>query len=602
MLYYLIFSLFQAVLFAAICCPYRLLFSSEARAKQDERAQSYRDEPSVKAIYNAWIVYSVLAFLLAGVINYFSLPVLQWWGYEGVWIETFIFSGLAFFVAYNLYEDEEMKVRLVRFVPLAITLIAPFIASFQSAEMFHAGQYANRLPVETVSDSIFHRDVAVIDVKKMITVDAELAQKVAEDVLGEDTGLGSKVEIGKMTIQQITGSFTINGGRKLTFNEDLIWVAPLEHRSIWKWYSNDVTPGYVIVDATDANVRYLVTEINGRPLRLRYLESGYFGDDIERHIRTNGYLHKGLNDHCFEIDGDGTPYWVLSSYEQTIGFCGEESEGPITVNAETGEITAYTIENAPAWIDRIQPQDFVEEQIRQWGEYQQGWWNSTSFSKQENVLLPTEGTTLVFSNGRSYWYTGIRSASADKATNGFMLVDTRTKAAKFYRKSGFNEEEARNIANGQAEAAAAGYRASFPVLYNVRGIPTYFMTYKDKTGNIQGYCFVASTNRQAVGCDKLKTVAIQKYLAALQAGKNDRPQDSVVTSETLTGTIRGITLEEGVYYILLEEKPGYEFTGSSVNFPEIKWTEKGSKVTVSFDLGEEKVVPLNSFDNTEFEI
>ncbi len=600
MLYYQILSLFQALLFAAISCPYYTLIPS----LRDKRDTSRKYEWfTVKEASLIWSISTVFAYLLALWINYANLPVLQWWGFEGVWIETFLISGLALIVSSYLNRFDSWKYAWVcRSVPFIITLIAPIIAGFQSMEMFHAGKYAKRLNVEVVADSIFHRDVAVIDVKKMITVDADLAKKVAEDVLGEDTGLGSRVAIGKMTMQQISGSFTINGGRKLTFDDDLIWVAPLEHRSYWKWRSNKVTPGYVIVDATDANVRYLVTEVNGKKLKLRYLEEAYFEDDIERHIKTNGYLHKGLNDHCFEIDGNGTPYWVLSSYEQTIGFCGEESEGPITVNAETGEINSYTIENAPAWIDRIQPMDFVEEQIRQWGEYQQGWWNSTGFAKQENVLLPTEGTTLVYSNGRSYWYTGIRSASADKATNGFMLVDTRTKEAKFYRMSGFNETEARNIAEGQAEAAAAGYTATFPVLYNVRGIPTYFMTYKDGSGNVQGYCFVASTNRQAVGSDKLKTVAIQKYLAALQAGKNDRPLDSVVKSETLTGTVRGITLEEGVYYILLEEKPGYEFTGRSVNFPEMKWTEKGNKITVSFELGEEKVVPLNSFDNLGFDI
>ncbi|MCM1324703.1 MAG: hypothetical protein NC218_11330 [Acetobacter sp.] len=510
-------------------------------------------------------------------------------------------SILGLFIASIINDDMKPNVWL-RVLPLAITLIAPLVAGVQSAEMFNASKYAKRLNVEVAADSVFHRDVAVIDVKKMITVDERLAQKVAEDVLGNDTGLGSKVEIGEMTIQQITGEFTINGGKKLVFNNDLIWVAPLEHSSFFKWKNNGVTPGYVIVDATDANVRYLVTEVNGRKLQLRYLESGYFGDDIERHIKTNGYLHKGLNDHCFEIDGNGVPYWVLSSYEQTIGFCGEESEGPITVNAETGEITRYSIEDAPAWIDRIQPKDFISEQVRQWGEYQQGWWNSTCFSKQEGVLLPTEGMTLVYSKGRSYWYTGIRSASADKATNGFMLVDTRTKAAKFYRMSGFNELEAQNIAKGQAEAAAAGYRVTFPVLYNVRGVPTYFMTYKDSSGNIQGYCFVASTNRQAVGCDKLKTVAAQKYLSMLQSSKNDNLLDSQVERIELETTIRDITLEDGIYYILLDGKSGFEFTGKSVNFPELKWSKKGDRVKVSFEIGEEKIVPLGGFDNLDFEI
>lgn len=610
MFYYFILSLAEALLFFAIVA-----------SKKTFKFNGIKEFPW-------WTLGGTLAVLLVTwCINYFCMPVLQWWGFEGVWIETFVVSAIGFGFAYLAYlsmpddwrEKDRIKKRrasLKRFskawfveykdwaraLPLVITLIAPIVAAMQSWEMFNASKFAQRLTVESVADSTFNNTVSAVDVNHMLTVDDSLAKKVAEDVLGNNTGLGSKVEIGNVTLQNLNGSFTIDGGKKLTFKDALYWVAPLEHRSWIKYFANGTTPGYVLVDATNSDIRYLVTEVNGRKLNLKYLESALFSNDIERHIKSNGYLHKGLNDHCFEIDSCGTPYWVLSSYEQTIGFAGEESEGPITVNAETGEVKAYTIANAPAWIDRIQPKDFIEEQVTQWGSLQNGWWNSTSFSKQENVMIPTPGMTLVYSNNRSYWYTGIKSASADKATNGFMLIDTRTKEAKFYKTSGFNETEAMNIAEGQPEASAAGYRATYPVLYNVRGIPTYFMTYKDMSGNIQGYCFVASTSRTSVGCDKLKTVAAQKYLSSLKAHQNDKLKDSQVMSEELTGTVRAITFEEGTYYLLLNEKPGFEFSGQSINFPELKWCRAGDQVNIKFNIGEEKIVPMDSFDIIDFEI
>ena len=548
-----------------------------------------------------FIVSVIALFLFLWFVNYNTMPVLQWWGFEGLWIEGF-FVSLVGYLAYLLTGDCDGKWWHVKIAPLAITIIAFFVGAVQSWEMFNADAFNKRLPVTEVKGETFGKTVAVVEVDKMITLDEEAAKKVAEDVLGNNTGLGSRVKVGDVTLQNMTGTFAIDNGEKLVFNNDLIYVAPLEHSSFFKWWSNDVTPGYIIISASDQNWRRLVTEVNGEKLSLRYLESAYFGDDIERHIKFNGYLHKGLNDHCFEIDNNGQPYWVLSSYEQTIGFCGEESEGPITVDAQTGEIKAYTVKNAPAWIDRIQPKDFIEEQIRQWGEYKLGWWNSCPWAKQDGVLAPTEGMTLVYSNGRSYWYTGIKSASADKGTNGFMLVDTRTKAAKFYKSSGFNEEEARKIADGQQWAASAGYHATFPVLYNVRGIPTYFMTYKDNSGNIQGYCFVASNNRTAVGCDKLKTDAAQKYLSTLKATSHDKMKDSEVKAVELVATVRDIICENGEYYLLLNEKPGFEFSGESKNFSELKWCHKGDKVKVSFKIGEDKVVPLDSFDVIGFDI
>ena len=541
-------------------------------------------------------VLSGVVFIFAWLINYFAMPVMQWWGFEGVWIQMFIFATLGALLNYNL--SEEFK--LWRFIPTGITLIAALIAGCQSAEMFHADEYYSRLKVETVSDSTFRQDVHPIPVSKMISVDAELARKVAEDKLGENLGLGSRVEVGQMTIQNITGELIINNGKLLKFDDAMIWVAPLEHRSFWKWYANDYTPGYIIVDATDATKRWLVTELNGQPLKLKYLESGYFGDDIERHIKTNGYASKGLNDHCFEIDGNGRPYWVLSSYDQKIGFCGEESEGPITVDAQTGELKAYSIENAPSWIDRIQPQDFIEDQIRCWGEYKKGWWNS--FWAQIGVQEPTEGTSLVYSNGNSYWYTGIRSAGADAGTNGFMLVDTRTKAAKFYRAIGVNETEAMRIANDQPFAKAAGYTATFPVLYNVRGIPTYFMVMKGSSGNVVGYCFLAMNNRQAVGSASSKQDAETAYLRMLKKTTQDSVVDGDVRSETKDLTIRAIVQENNIYYILFNEIKGVEFTGSTEFYPELKWSKTGDKVKVSYGKGEGKVIPLDSFDNLDFEI
>ena len=198
-----------------------------------------------KEYKTTWSILCAVVFVLFGVINYNTLPVLQWWGFEGVWIEAFIVSlaGAGLHFAFCA-DDSDYEIKYAwRFIPTGITVLAFFIAGFQSWEMFHADEYYKRLKVETVPDSVFNADVHPIPVSKMISVDGKLARKVAEDKLGEDLGLGSRVEVGNMTIQNITGEFTINNGKKLVFNNDLIWVAPLEHRSFWKWFRNGHTPG-----------------------------------------------------------------------------------------------------------------------------------------------------------------------------------------------------------------------------------------------------------------------------------------------------------------------------------------------------------------------
>ena len=62
-----------------------------------------------------------------------------------------------------------------------------------------------------------------------------------------------------------------------------------------------------------------------------------------------------------------------------------------------------------------------------------------------------------------------------------------------------------------------------------------------------------------------------------------------------------IVQESNVYYILSTRlKNG--FTGSTEFYPELKWTKPGDKVKVSYGKGESKVIPLDFYENLDFEI
>ena len=549
------------------------------------------------------IIFSVIMFLLLGLINYFGMPVLSLKGYYGLWWEILFVTvcgsilGCCEDGSYGLEWEDGHGWRW--FIPLAVFLFM-LNASLFSSPAFHARDYNEKLVVEEVAFDNFSSDVDVIPVDKMIVADHDLARKVVEDRLEEDPGLGSRCKVGDMTMQQLSGEFTIDGGKKLVFDNDIIWVAPLEHSSFWKWATNDVTPGYMLVYANDPTKTYKITEINGKPLKLRFIVSGCFGDDIERRIRTNGYATQGITEFNFEIDETGRPYWVLCNHQPTISFSGaRDAKGIITVDCQTGEVEQYSIEEAPSWIDHIQPEEFVTRQLKWWGELKHGWWNS--IFAQKDVQEPTPGMVLVYSDGRCYWYTGVQSAGGDTSTSGFMLIDARTKEARYYRVSGVNEREAERIVEDQNFCKAANYNATSPVLYNVRGVPTYFMTLKGSSGNVTGYAFMAVTNRQAVGVGSSKREAENNYIQSLKRTNNDDIVDgSVLVVEGKKLTVRNITFEQGTYYVLFIEVKGKEFTGSSEFFRELKWTKPGDKVEVTYGEGESEVIPLDSFDNLGF--
>ncbi|MFV0625991.1 MAG: hypothetical protein ACK5N8_01400 [Alphaproteobacteria bacterium] len=551
-------------------------------------------------------IVAVVYFIIMGVINYFSLPTLAIWGFHAVWIEITLSVVLGTALSY-LDRDEESP--NLRWIGTVILVVLFFVSQFQSCEMMNADKHNKLLSnVEIVADSTFNGEISPISVEKMRSVDETYARKIAEDKLGLDPGLGSRAEIGKMSIQSITGEFVINEGQKLSFKEALIWVAPLEHTGFWRWYNNRYTDGYVIVDATNYQNVYLVTKINGKPLKMKYIESACFDTDIERHIRNNGYVSRGIHDHCLEIDPTGNPFWVLASYEKTIGFRGSDSKGVITVDAQTGDLNEYLIKDAPEWIDRIQPEDFILSQINSWGEYKEGWLNSV-FAKQGVELATSGGSvetgddlgmSIVYSQGKSYWYTGIKSAKSKDGTSGFMLVDTKSKKAKLYRIAGVNEREAQKIANDQPEASAAGYQATAPILYNVKGVPTYFVTLKGSSANVTAYCFVAVNNRQAIGYGNSKKEAESKYIKMLLATSQDKLKDGPVKDVSKEYVVRDIVLENDTYYLLFEGEKGKEFYGSSQFFRELRWTKKGDKVKVTFGEGTDDLISFSTFDNLNF--
>ena len=537
-----------------------------------------------------------VAFLFFLSINLLVLPVFNLWSFTGIWWLLLLSSGVGFF-SHAVQTDYIQDINWWRGIPICIVSLIFCGLSMRGCQFYQADKFCHMLQVDTVSLAEFKQDLFPTTVKKMICVDEAIAQKVAEELLDSDPGLGSRVHVGNMTMQPITGKFKVNNDSILSFDDAIIWVAPLEHKSFFKWISNDVTPGYVIVDATDATLtrRWIVTKLNGKPLALRYVESGRLWEDIEFHIKMNGYISRGLTDHRFEIDNQGNPYWVLTAYEPQIGFSAAESKSAITVNPQDGEIKEYSLAESPAWLDRMQPEDFVYDQIGWWGEYQSGWWNS--WFGQVNVQSPTPGMTLVYSDSKSYWYTGIQSSGNSESSSGFMLVNTRDKFARYYKMNGVNERQAQSIAEDIPFAKTSGYMATKPVLYNLRGIPSYFMILKGTSGNAMGYAFVSVENRSLFGAGTTPEEAEKAYLSRIGISGDIKSEDDNVERVSGEYSVKDITLVGEMFYILFNGLPNYEFRAPNGLSPELKWTKPYQKVKVTYGKGENKFIPLLEFDN-----
>jgi len=474
------------------------------------------------------------------------------------------------------------KLSKASFVVLIILgLYITIVPILTSSAMLHTSKYRNLIgKVETDSNLSSH--MLPISIDKIRVVDQSLAQLLGDKVLGSQSGLGSQVTLGTFNIQKV--------------NNDLYWVAPLLHSGFFKWNKNrQGTNGYVMVNACNERDVKLVQEIGGKKVYIKYQSEAYFNDNLERYLYLHGYWNVGLTDYSFEIDDTGIPYWVVTKYKKTIGFSGEEAQGVVVLNAQTGEINDYSIENTPKWVDRVQPGQFVERQLNDWGEYVKGYLNFSNESK----LQITESVSMVYGeDNNAYWYTGLTSVGADESTVGFVLVNTRTKKAVWYKQSGATESAAQNSAKGKVQEK--GFSASSPIPYNINNIPTYVMTLKDNGGLVKMYAMVAIEDYTIVGVGNTLQESLMAYKNAFNQSGNKIATKSKTVKNVIKSVITRINgdVKNGntYYYFTLKNFPKI-FIGSTQVSNDFPVTTLGDSVYVTFDNDNQKVVDISSFTN-----
>ncbi len=470
-------------------------------------------------------------------------------------------------------------------IPAALILILflyiTIVPAITTWPIFRTQSYRNLIgKVETGKD--LSKYMLPISIEKIRVVDQQLAILLGDKVLGSQSALGSQVTLGTFNIQKV--------------GDDLYWVAPLQHSGFFKWQKNmQGTPGYVMVNACNERDVKLVQEIDGKKIYIKYQSESYFFDNLERYLYFNGYWNVGLTDYSFEIDDDGIPYWVVTKYKKTIGFGGEEAQSVVILNAQTGEIKEYSIAKAPLWVDRIQPAQFIEKQLNDWGEYVKGYWNFSN----ENKLQITEEVSLVYGeDNEAYWYTGLTSVGADESTVGFVLVNTRTKKSSWYKQSGATEFAAQNSAKGKVQEK--GFSSSMPIPYNINNIPTYVMTLKDKGGLVKMYAMVAIEDYTIVGVGNTLREALMAYKNAFNTTGNKINAQSNSLKQTINSIItriNGDVKNGNSYYYFTLKNIQKVFIGSSQISNDFPVSNVGDSITITYDNENQDVIDVSSFKN-----
>jgi len=536
-------------------------------------------------------INSLLVLILAAfLIVYFSLPVVNY-GFTDLALVLIVLIGL--WIVLNkpinpnstpqeiVFQLKSSKIKAPVTVMVVLGLYITILPMLTSLAVFRSDEYRDLIGKVEMGENL-SKHMAPISIEKIRVVDQALANLLGDKVLGAQAALGSQVRLGTFNIQKV--------------GTELYWVAPLLHSGFFMWQKNSQgTPGYVMVNATNERDVKLVQEVNGKKVLIKYQPEAFFFSNLERHIYFEGFFTCGLTDYSFEIDDEGNPFWVVTKFKKKIGFNGSDAVGVVIVDPQTGATKEYSIENTPAWVDRIQPDRFIETQLNDWGQYVKGYWNFSN----ENKLQITESVSLVYGeDNRVYWYTGLTSVGADEATVGFVLVDTRTKKAVWYRQSGATEHAAKNSAIGKIQEKR--YSASAPIPYNINGIPTYVMTLKDDGGLVKMFAMVAIEDYTIVGVGNTLRETLMAYKNAFNMTSNKLSAKNSAQKTTLKSVVTRINNDvkngNSFYYFTVKDYSNI-FIGSSQISSALPVSSVGDSIEISFDSDTQGIIDISSFKN-----
>ena len=527
-------------------------------------------------------VISVIGTLIGAVVAYyFMLPPLNFKSTElyfflGVVAAIYVvlqtlLSGVLVKPEYTKYVKKQA---VVPGIIIGALVVIVGVGMLFSSVVFRASSYSKLIDVS--EDKTFSKDITQADFKSVPVLDTAASAALATRTLGDLASINKESQF------EVAPQFT-----QINYKNSPVRVGTLAYGDIFKWFKNtgEGMPGYIIVDMVTQKTEFVMLKQGDY---IRYSTEEHFSKYLMRHVRF-AYPTYIFDVPHFEIDEEGRPFWLCPVLDKTIGlFGGTDVKGIVIVDAISGECNEYsldTIKNDKSfqWIDGIYSNDLLIEQYNYYGKYAGGFINSVI--GQEGVRVATEGSNFLALNDDVYMYTGVTSVSNDQAIIGFVLVNMRTKEANFYEISGAKEYSAMSSAEGQVQNYK--WTATFPILLNISGQPTYFMSLKDDASLVKHYAMVNVQNYQVVATGKTIAECTENYANLLaqsnvnikvdidkikddtdKNGQNadEKPSVSTVTVKGVVADIRTAVMGgESYYFVKLEKGKTYYKVSASSN-------------------------------------
>lgn len=447
------------------------------------------------------------------------------------------------------------------FLGLTVVVVVIYIiGSILSSPIVNAKKYQQLL---TVEDRNFKEDIKEVDFNKIPLLDRASSTLLGNRKMGSMVDMVSQFEVSPLYSQ-------------INYNGRPVRVSPLVYANPIKWFTNqsEGIPAYILIDMATQNTECVKLESG-----IKYSESEYFNRNIYRHLRFKypTYIFDTIN---FEIDEKGVPYWIAPVKKFNIGlFGGQTVSKVILCNALTGETTEYPVEEVPTWVDRVYSADLLIQLYDYHGSLKHGFFNS--IFGQKDCLQTTNGYNYIALDDDVWVYTGITSVSGDQSNVGFVLINLRTMETRFYKIEGAIEDSA--MASAQGQVQNLGYQATFPLLLNIAGEPTYFMALKDNAGLVKKYAMVNIQKYQWVAIGDTVEQCETAYIELLNS--NGITNAEVLPTHTINSIITKMVpcvIEGNTHYYLKVESSDAIFDITLSDHPEMINYEVGNPIQFEY--------------------
>lgn len=516
------------------------------------------------------LIVAIIIILAAGLYYYVSLPAINIHSTDVWFFILFLLAAVAVLYAVRkklgrgeLKQNKVMKT--LGFLVLGVGVIY-LIGALLSSPIINAKKYQKLMKVE---EGEFAEDVEELSFDKIPLLDKDTAELLGDRKMGSMVDMVSQFEADEIYSQ-------------INYKGNPVRLTPLKYASVIKWFTNrsNGIPAYIRINMATQSTELVKLEDG-----IKYTTSEHFNRNIYRHLRFAHptYIYDDLS---FEIDEEGTPFWIAPVKKFNIGLFGGETVGKVVLcNAVTGETEEYDIEDVPQWVDRAYSADLLVDLFDYYGTLKHGFFNSVL--GQKDCLKTTDGYNYLALDDDVWMYTGVTSVNGDQSNVGFVLSNQRTMETKYYKVEGATETSAMSSAEGQVQNLK--YTSTFPLLLNISDEPTYFMALKDDAGLVKKYAMVNVQKYQIVAIGDSVSQCEENYLELLLSnGVKEAEKD---TREVMTATGKITKIAQAViegsshYYIMLEGSDEI-FDVSVVDFIDIVKYDVGQEVTVEFKQGE----------------